>query len=224
MANTTTSIYRAAFLKAAPFQNPLTTLYETSMNLYSNLTDQELIRLYISGNNPAFTTLVHRHKSRIFTTIVLLVRDRNLAEDIFQEVFIKIVNALQSGHYVDNSRFLAWAVRIAHNACISHFRKAHTWPQVVVSYNDELGDSMELSEHSQEQRMIKAEITEEINVMLDRLPDQQREALILRYYADLSYKEIAHTVGISINTALGRVRYALMNLRKQADVESLVSA
>ncbi|MBO9728278.1 MAG: sigma-70 family RNA polymerase sigma factor [Chitinophaga sp.] len=194
------------------------------MNLYSNHTDQELIRLYIAGNNPAFTTLVHRHKSRILTTIVLLVRDRNLAEDIFQEVFIKIVNALQSGQYVDNSRFLAWAVRIAHNACISHFRKAHTRPQIAASYNDELGDNIELSEHSQEHRMIRAEINEEISLMLDRLPSLQREALILRYYADLSYKEIAKIIGVSINTALGRVRYALMNLRKQMSAESLVSA
>lgn len=193
------------------------------MNLYSNLTDQELIRLYIAGNNPAFTALVHRHKNRIFTTIVLLVRDRNLAEDIFQEVFIKIVNALQSGQYTDNSRFLAWAVRIAHNVCISHFRKAHTRPQIVMNYNDGLGDNMEPLEHSQEHRMIKAEITEEINMMLDRLPRLQREVLILRYYADLSYKEIAQTIGISINTALGRVRYALTNLRKQMGVESLVS-
>lgn len=193
------------------------------MNPYSNLSDQELIRLYISGNNPAFTTLVYRHKNRIFTTIVLLVRDRSLAEDIFQEVFIKIVNALQSGHYVDNSRFLAWAVRIAHNACISHFRKAHQRPSTIVTYNDDLGDYMELTEHSQEYRMIRAEVTEEINAMLDRLPGLQREALILRYYADLSYKEMAQTIGISINTALGRVRYALMNLRKQAGVENLVS-
>lgn len=191
------------------------------MSLYSHLTDQELIRLYIAGNNPAFTTLVHRHKNRIFTTIVLLVRDRSLAEDIFQEVFIKIVNALQSGHYVDNSRFLAWAVRIAHNACISHFRKAHT---MVISYNDALGDSMELSENSKEQLIIKAEVSAEINRMLDRLPGLQREALILRYYADLSYKEMAQVIGISINTALGRVRYALMNLRKQVDAEQLVSA
>lgn len=193
------------------------------MNPYSNLTDQELIHLYISGNNAAFTALVYRHKNRIFTTIILLVRDRSLAEDIFQEVFIKIVNALQSGHYVDNSRFLAWAVRIAHNACISHFRKANQRPSTIVSYNDELGDYMELTEHSREHHMIRAEVTEEINTMLDRLPGLQREALILRYYADLSYKEMAQTIGISINTALGRVRYALMNLRKQAGVENLVS-
>ncbi|MEI3801449.1 MULTISPECIES: RNA polymerase sigma factor [unclassified Chitinophaga] len=193
------------------------------MNPYSDLTDQELIRLYIAGNNPAFTALVYRHKNRIFTTIVLLVRDRSLAEDIFQEVFIKIVNALQSGHYVDNSRFLAWAVRIAHNACISHFRKANQRQSTIVTYNDDLGDYMEVTEHSQEYRMIRAEVTEEINRMLDRLPGLQREALILRYYADLSYKEMAQTIGISINTALGRVRYALMNLRKQVGVEDLVS-
>jgi RNA polymerase sigma factor (sigma-70 family) len=192
------------------------------MNKYSDLTDQELIRLYISGNNPAFTTLVHRHKQRLFTTIVLLVRDRALAEDIFQEVFIKIVNALHSGHYTDNSRFLAWAVRIAHNSCISHFRKANGWSKTVVEYHDEIGDSMEFMEHSAEHHIITAEIRHKVSDMLDRLPKLQREALILRFYADLSYKEMAQTVGISINTALGRVRYALMNLRKQVGLESLV--
>ncbi|MCW3467595.1 RNA polymerase sigma factor [Chitinophaga nivalis] len=185
------------------------------MNKYSDLTDQELIHSYIAGNNLAFTTLVHRHKSRLFTTIVLLVRDRALAEDIFQEVFIKIVNALQSGQYTDNSRFLAWAVRIAHNCCISHFRKVNSWSKVVVEYHDEIGDSMAHMEHSAEHHLITQEINQEIGEMLNQLPKLQREALILRYYADLSYKEIAQTVGISINTALGRVRYALMNLRKQ---------
>ncbi|HVI43514.1 MAG TPA: sigma-70 family RNA polymerase sigma factor [Chitinophaga sp.] len=185
------------------------------MNKYCDLTDQDLIRLYISGDNPAFTTLVHRHKQRIFTTILLLVRDRELAEDIFQEVFIKIVDALQGGRYADNSRFGAWAVRIAHNCCISHFRKAGTWSKVVTSYNDELGDSMHYMEHSAEHHLITSETHHEINELLDQLPALQREALILRYYADLSYKEIANIIGISINTALGRVRYALMNLRKQ---------
>ncbi|RBL88577.1 RNA polymerase sigma factor [Chitinophaga flava] len=195
------------------------------MNKYQDFTDHELIRMYIAGNNQAFTTLVHRHKSRLYTTIVLLVRNRDLAEDIFQEVFIKIVNALHSGQYSDNNRFLAWAVRIAHNCCISHFRKVNSWSKTVVAgYNDEMGDSLDYMEHSIEHHLIAHETSQEINAMLDQLPTVQREAVVLRYYADLSYKEMAQTVGISINTALGRVRYALMNLRKQMLVEGEVSS
>jgi len=190
------------------------------MNKYSDFTDHELIRLYVDGDNHAFTTLVHRHKNRLYTTIVLLVRNRDLAEDIFQEVFIKIVNALHSGQYADNNRFLAWAVRIAHNCCISHFRKASAWGKTMVApYNDEMGDSLDLMEHSAEHHLITHETNQEIGAMLDQLPTVQREAVILRYYADLSYKEMAQTIGISINTALGRVRYAIMNLRKQMLVE-----
>ncbi|NSL90399.1 RNA polymerase sigma factor [Chitinophaga solisilvae] len=189
------------------------------MNKYNDFTDHELIRLYVAGDTHAFTALVHRHKQKLFTTIVLLVRNRDLAEDIFQEVFIKIVNALHSGQYSDNNRFLAWAVRIAHNCCISHFRKVNSWSKMVVGYNDDIGDSMDYMEHSAEHHLITGEINHEIGQMLDQLPLLQREAIILRYYADLSYKEMAQAVGISINTALGRVRYALMNLRKQMVVE-----
>lgn len=192
------------------------------MNKYSDFTDHELIQLYVAGDNPAFTTLVHRHKQRLFTTIVLLVRDRDLAEDIFQEVFIKIVNALRAGRYSDNSRFCAWAVRIAHNCCISYFRKTGTWSRTVATYHDEMGEHPELTEHNAEHRLINNEISHEIGEMVDQLPPMQREALILRYYAGLSYKEMAQTVGVSINTALGRVRYALMNMRKLMDQTAVI--
>jgi RNA polymerase sigma factor (sigma-70 family) len=187
------------------------------MKRYCDLSDEDLIKLYRAGNDSAFSVLVFRHKNRIFTTIMLLVKDRNQAEDIFQEVFIKIINALNEGHYLDNNRFVAWAVRIAHNACISHFRKKKSRPAFAVIYNDDLANSVYRYEGSQEQRIISREEHKAVQIMIDRLPETQREALILRYYADLSFKEIAQTVNVGINTALGRVRYAVMNMRKMMD-------
>jgi RNA polymerase sigma-70 factor (ECF subfamily) len=184
------------------------------MNRHCDFTDEELIQRYLSGDSTAFTRLVYRHKDRIFTTIVLLVKDRTLAEDIFQETFIRIVNALKGGHYTEHHRFFAWAVRIAHNCCINHFRKVHVSLPVVLGYGDGAGARFSGTEQSEEQRLIAREWQQELHGMLDMLPATQREALILRYYADLSYKEIAQVVNIGINTALGRVRYAIMNLRK----------
>jgi RNA polymerase sigma-70 factor (ECF subfamily) len=185
------------------------------MNRYCDFTDEELIQLYLMGDNSAFSRLVHRHQDKIFTTIVLLVKDRCLAEDIFQETFIKIINALKNGHYTENRRFIAWAARIAHNCCINHFRKLNVSPPVVLGYSDGLPPASDHQvEPSEEHRLIAREWAQELHGMLDMLPEPQREALILRYYADLSYKEIAQVVDIGINTALGRVRYAIMNLRK----------
>ncbi|SFE06331.1 RNA polymerase sigma-70 factor, ECF subfamily [Chitinophaga sp. CF118] len=194
------------------------------MKRYCELTDEELIKLYRSGNDSAFSVLVSRHKTRIFTTIMLLVKDRYLAEDIFQDVFIKIINALNEGHYLDNSRFIAWAVRIAHNCCISHFRKKNAWPAFSVVYKDDLANSGYHQEESQEQRIIIKETHAAVQAVLDQLPEAQREALILRYYADLSFKEIAQTVNVGINTALGRVRYAIMNMRKIMEREEALEA
>ncbi|QHS62967.1 RNA polymerase sigma factor [Chitinophaga agri] len=187
------------------------------MKRYCDLTDEELIRLYQSGNDRAFTELVHRHKQRIFTTIMLLVKDRCLAEDLFQDVFIKIINAFNEGHYLDNSRFIAWAVRIAHNSCISHFRKKT--PTFALIYRDEISNQIYQQVESQEQHIITKETHASVHMLIDRLPEAQREALILRYYADLSFKEIAQIVNVGINTALGRVRYAVMNMRKMMERE-----
>lgn len=194
------------------------------MKRYCELTDEELIKLYRSGNDSAFSVLVSRHKTRIFTTIMLLVKDRYLAEDIFQDVFIKIINAFNEGHYLDNSRFIAWAVRIAHNCCISHFRKMNAWPAFSIVYKDDISNSIYQKEESQEQRIIIKETHAAVQALLDQLPETQREALILRYYADLSFKEIAQTVNVGINTALGRVRYAIMNMRKIMEREEALEA
>jgi RNA polymerase sigma-70 factor (ECF subfamily) len=152
---------------------------------------------------------------------MLLVKDRCLAEDIFQDVFIKIVNALNEGHYMDNSRFIAWAVRIAHNCCISHFRKKNARPSFSLVYNDDITSGDTRMVESQEHRIIMKETTMAVQALLDRLPETQREALILRYYADLSFKEIAQTVNVGINTALGRVRYAIINMRKLMERETV---
>jgi RNA polymerase sigma-70 factor (ECF subfamily) len=192
------------------------------MKRYCDLTDEELINLYRSGNDRAFTTLVHRHKDRIFTTIMLLVKDRCLAEDIFQDVFIKIINAFNDGHYLDNSRFIAWAVRIAHNCCISHFRKKSTASALI--YRDEIANLAHYHVEGHEQRIVRKETHAAVHVLIDRLPEAQREALILRYYADLSFKEIAQIVNVGINTALGRVRYAVMNMRRMMEREQTLEA
>lgn len=194
-------------------------LNQKCMNRYCELTDEELIKQYRSGNDNAFSVLVHRHKGRIFTTIMLLVKDRYLAEDIFQEVFIKIINALNDGHYMDNNRFIAWAIRIAHNCCISHFRKIKAWPAFTVVYKDDLVNSVSHTVESQEHRIITKELHSAVHGLLDQLPEKQREALILRYYGDLSFKEIAQTVNVGINTALGRVRYAILNMQKMVESE-----
>ncbi|WP_260607589.1 RNA polymerase sigma factor [Chitinophaga polysaccharea] len=184
---------------------------------YDDFSDGELIQLYRSGDNIAFKKLVYRHKDRIFTSIIYRVKDHELAEDIFQEVFINIINAINSKGYKDNGLFLAWASRIAHNACISYFRKQNSRPKVLLV--DAFSNLVELkngqrSEVNIQETIIKRERYIEIESMLDKLPEAQRETLILRFYADMSFREIADLVGVSINTALGRARYALRNIRK----------
>lgn len=184
---------------------------------YDRFSDGELIQLYRSGNNIAFEKLVYRHKDRIFTTIIYRVKDRDLAEDIFQEVFIKIINAIHSKGYLDNGLFLAWASRIAHNECVSYFRKYKTRQEImnVRELSSFVEGRADLSpEANKLDLMMRKELYEEVESLLDRLPQPQREVLILRFYADLSFKEIAMATGTSINTALGRARYALLNIRK----------
>lgn len=185
------------------------------MRSNSNLTDQQLIQLFVSGDVNALDELIKKHKDRIFTSIVILVKDRGLAEDIFQEVFIKIIDTLRSGSYTDEGKFLPWALRIAHNLCVDHFRKAKRSP-VVLNKTDEydMFDNLNISEEGAEGKIMKAQSHERVRQMLDMLPDDQREVIVLRHFANLSFKEIADKTNCSINTALGRMRYGLINLRK----------
>lgn len=179
-----------------------------------NLTDQQLITLFVNGDSIALEELIKKHKDRIFTSIVILVKDRSLAEDIFQEVFIKIIDTLRSGSYTDEGKFLPWALRIAHNLCVDHFRRVKRTPIVHSNDDHDIFENLNLSEEGAEGVIMKAQSHERVRQMLDMLPQDQREVIVLRHFANLSFKEIADKTNCSINTALGRMRYGLINLRK----------
>jgi len=184
------------------------------MNSLSLLSDQQLIHLYLSGNNAAFSTLVLRHKNKIFTSINLLVKDNYLAEDIFQDCFIKIIDTLKAGRYTDEGKFSSWAIRIAHNLCIDHFRKVKNIPVIKTSDDRDIFDALNFAAPGIEETIMQSERNGHVRKMLALLPEDQREVIVLRHYADLSFKEIAALTNCSINTSLGRMRYGLGNLRK----------
>lgn len=185
------------------------------MRSTNNLSDQELIQLFVQGDTNALEDLVNRHKNRIFTAIVMLVKDKNLAEDIFQDLFIKIIDTLRSGNYTDEGKFLPWALRIAHNMCVDHFRKVKRAPAVIQNSNEyDVFESLNLLEGSAEGQITTQERNETLRKLLDSLPQDQREVIVLRHFANLSFKEIAEKTNCSINTALGRMRYGLINIRK----------
>lgn len=185
------------------------------MRSTNNLSDQELIQLFKNGDTNALEDLINRHKQRIFTSIFILIKDKNLAEDIFQDVFIKIIDTLRSGGYTDEGKFLPWALRIAHNMCVDHFRKVKRGP-AVLNNNEEydIFETLDLSEEGAEGQIVNAERNETLRKLLDSLPQDQREVIVLRHFANLSFKEIAEKTNCSINTALGRMRYGLINIRK----------
>ncbi len=180
----------------------------------TQLTDQELVLSYLNGNNHSLSQLIERHKDKIFTSIYMLVKDKYLAEDLFQDVFIKIIDTLKAGRYNDEGKFLPWALRIAHNLCVDHFRKVKRSPSIKTSDNNDIFEVLNFSDAGAEQEIMQGQTRDKIRKMIDLLPEDQREVIILRNYADLSFKEIATLTNSSINTCLGRMRYALLNLRK----------
>ena len=184
------------------------------MKCLINLTDQQLVHLYIDGNTEALSTLVTRYKDKIYTSIYLLVKDKYLAEDLFQDVFIRIIDTLRGGRYTEEGKFLPWALRIAHNMCVDHFRKVKRSPSIKTSDDRDIFEVLNFSEASAEQKMMQGQSHERVRKMIDMLPEDQREVIILRHYAELSFKEIAELTKCSINTALGRMRYGLINMRK----------
>jgi len=179
-----------------------------------NLTDQQLVHLYVEGNTSALETLVNRYKDRIYTSIYLLVKDKYMAEDLFQDVFIRIIDTLKGGRYTDEGKFLPWALRIAHNMCVDHFRKIKRSPSIKTSDDRDIFEVLNFFEPSVENRIIQMQSHDRVRKMIDMLPEDQREVIILRHYADLSFKEIADLTKCSINTALGRMRYGLINMRR----------
>jgi RNA polymerase sigma-70 factor (ECF subfamily) len=184
------------------------------MNLLSKLSDHELINSFNAGNVSAFETLVLRHKDKLYTSIFFLVKDKYLAEDIFQDVFIRIIDTIKGGRYTEEGKFLPWAMRIAHNLCVDHFRKVKRTPTIKNSDDQDIFEILNFTEESAEDKMMKKQSHSRVRDMLDQLPEDQREVIILRHYADMSFKEIADVTNCSINTALGRMRYGLINLRK----------
>ena len=184
------------------------------MNPLTNLPDQQLVALSIDGNMDALSILVYRHKDKLYTSIYLLVKDKYLAEDFFQDTFFKIIDTLKSGNYKEEGKFLSWAMRIAHNLCIDHFRKVKRTPAIKTSDDRDIFDVITSPDSCVEDRIMESETHNKVSEMIELLPDDQREVIVLRHYADMSFKEIARLTNCSINTALGRMRYGLLNLRK----------
>ena len=179
------------------------------------LSDSELVSLYKIGNEEAFGELLNRHKSRVFTGIYLIVKDKFLAEDILQETFIKAIHTIKCGRYNEEGKFLPWIMRIAHNLSVDHFRKSKRFPTIVMEDGSALFNNLDFAEGSHEDLQIQKEVHAKLRDLVEDLPDSQREVLVMRHYMGMSFKEIAESTDVSINTALGRMRYALINLRKK---------
>ncbi len=186
------------------------------------LTDEQLVLLFIDGETQALDLLVNRHKTKIFTSISLLVKDKYLAEDIFQDLFIKVIENLRSGNYKEENKFLQWAMRIAHNLCIDHFRKAKKDTVIKTSINHDIFDVLDVKEPNAEETIMKNQAHYTVMQMVDRLPEDQREVIILRHFADMKFKQISEILNCSVNTALGRMRYGLINIRKMMEQNQLV--
>lgn len=184
------------------------------MKTLITLTDQQLIKLFTDGDVYAMEVLINRHKDRIFTSIYLLVKDKYLAEDLFQDLFIKIIETFRAAKYKEENKFAQWAMRIGHNLCVDHFRKIKV-KRIVTTYDgSDIFDVLNFAEPGTENKMEKAQTSNRIMKLVSELPEEQKEIIILRHYADLKFREISKILGCSVNTALGRMRYALLNLRK----------
>lgn len=188
----------------------------------SQMTDNGLVEAYVNGNNKAFDELLRRHQTKLFAYIMRIVNDADIADDIFQETFVKVITNIRQGKYVDTGKFSAWLMRIAHNIIIDHFRQIKS--EKTVSTDDEnspILNNAELAEASIEESMVNTQIHDDIRRIIDALPDNQREVLQMRFYQGLSFKEIAEATGTGINTALGRMRYAILNMKRLADANHI---
>ena len=183
------------------------------MKSFATATDTQLISVFQKGDNAALEALIHRHKDAIFSTILFMVKDTHLAEDLFQEAFIKIIDTLRTNRYSEEGKFIHWALRVAHNLCVDHFRKVKYTFNVGSDEKDIFETIGEVGNYA-DNKLIQNQSYHKVRRMLDFLPDEQREVIVLRHFADMSFKEIAYITNTSINTALGRMRYALLNLRK----------
>lgn len=187
------------------------------MKLLKTKTDQELIHIYIDGDERGLKELLDRYKSKIYTSIYIRVKDEFLAEDIFQETFIKVINTIKSGRYNDEGKFLPWVIRIAHNMVIDYFRKEKRGPTVINSDGYDIFEVINFADEDAESKLVRQQVDVDLKKLIQLLPDDQKEVLIMRHFCDMSFKDIAEITEVSINTALGRMRYALSNLRKMIE-------
>ena len=183
--------------------------------------DQDLIHLYINGNEGGLVELLRRYQSKIYTSIYLLVKDEYLAEDIFQDTFIKVINTLKANKYNEEGKFLPWVSRIAHNLVIDHFRREKRAPMINNGDDFDIFEVLGNYDESTEDRLVREQTHRDLKKLIQMLPSEQKEVLLMRHFGDMSFKEIAEITGVSINTALGRMRYALNNLRKMMQTKEL---
>ena len=187
------------------------------------MTDEQLVKSYAEGNNEAFDTLLKRHQERVFNYILRIIKNEDIANDIFQETFVKAILTIKQGRYTENGKFPAWISRIAHNLIIDYFRQEKSENLQSADIEDvDILNRKELCEETIEDIMISDQIREDVKYLIKELPPLQREVLNMRYYKNLSFKEIAEITGVSINTALGRMRYAILNLRRIANEKEIV--
>ncbi len=187
----------------------------------NDMTDEQLIHLYASGDENGLSVLIDRYKSKIYTSIYMRVKDDFLAEDIFQETFIKVINTIKSGGYNEEGKFLPWVIRIAYNMVIDHFRKEKRGPNVINNDGYDIFEVMDFADDDTERKMVRTQRDVDLKKLIQLLPDDQKEVLIMRHFCEMSFKDIAEISNVSINTALGRMRYALHNLRKLIEENNL---
>ena len=193
------------------------------MKQFESLTDEQLALLYVEGNNKAFDELLARTQQKLFTYIMFVVRDHDLADDIFQETFVKAIVWLQEGRYTNSGKFMFWLTRIAHNVIMDTYRQVRTEHVVDLSDNNNLSNlrGSEVLDTWRESQLVNEQVLRDVKKMMEALPAPQREVVYMRFFQELSFKEIAESTGVSINTALGRMRYAMINLRKMAKVHNI---
>ncbi len=185
------------------------------------ISDETLVHQYIQGNEQSLELLIRRHKSKVFTSIFMFVRDRYLAEDLFQDTFIKAVRKLRSGEYHEEGKFVPWVMRIAHNLCIDYYRKTKRMPMITTDDGVDIFSIMKFADGNPEKEFLRKESHEIVRKLIDQLPVEQKEVVILRHWADLSFKDISDLTKVSINTALGRMRYALINIRRMQEEKQI---
>jgi RNA polymerase sigma factor (sigma-70 family) len=188
------------------------------------ISDKELIGRYLNGDHSSLEQLISRHQNRIYAYILMIVKDKALADDLFQDTFIKVINTIRAGSYNEEGKFLQWVMRIAHNLIIDHFRKSNRMPLIDNNKNEDFNifDTLNMMEQSIEDKIITDQIHRDVRKLIEFLPNEQKEVLYMRHYAEMSFKDIAEVTDVSINTALGRMRYALINLRKLIAEKNIV--